>query len=163
MLKRTENFALNVGQERRCATLLPLRTPASLTILPLSPSSPLPLEGAVRVGAKMGEDGSASGGSRQQQNACYLTATPPAAGRLPPPLPAGPASVGPFCFSQHHRLENEPKLSVRLLGLVAKPGTSQEKANPASRSSTAASRRPQRHHSCRPVHLCFCHQHSSCH
>jgi hypothetical protein len=34
----------------------------------------------------MGGDGSAPGGCRQQQNACYLTATPSAAGRLPPPL-----------------------------------------------------------------------------
>jgi hypothetical protein len=34
----------------------------------------------------MGGDGSATGGCRQQQNACYLTATPSAAGRLPPPL-----------------------------------------------------------------------------
>jgi hypothetical protein len=63
-------------------------TPASLATLPPPSSSPLLLVGAVRGGAKMGGDGSASGGSRQQpqQNALYLTATPPAAGRLPPPL-----------------------------------------------------------------------------
>jgi hypothetical protein len=34
----------------------------------------------------MGSDGSATGGSRQQPNARYLTVTPSAAGRLPPPL-----------------------------------------------------------------------------
>jgi hypothetical protein len=34
----------------------------------------------------MGGDGSATGGYRQQHNACYLTTTPSAAGRLPPPL-----------------------------------------------------------------------------
>jgi hypothetical protein len=34
----------------------------------------------------MGGDDSASGGSRQQQNTCYLTATPSAAGRPPPSL-----------------------------------------------------------------------------
>jgi hypothetical protein len=34
----------------------------------------------------MSGDGSATGGCRQQQNARYLTATPSAVGRLPPPL-----------------------------------------------------------------------------
>jgi hypothetical protein len=66
----------------------PSPTPASLATLPPSLQLSPPLGGCIRVGAKTGGDGSASGGSRQQpqQNTRYLTAMPPAAGRLPPPL-----------------------------------------------------------------------------
>ncbi len=60
--------------------LFPLPTLSSLQ------PSPSPLECAVRVGAKMGGDGSAIGGRRQWSNTSYLTATPPAAGRPLPPL-----------------------------------------------------------------------------
>jgi hypothetical protein len=66
----------------------PSPTPASPGTPPLPPALPSPLEGAIRVEAKMGGDGSTSGGcwQQQQQNARYLTATLPAAGRLLPPL-----------------------------------------------------------------------------
>ncbi len=93
-LLSTSQFAVNVTVRcqrwSREEVSYPPRspTPASLPTLPPLSSSPLLLVGAVRVGQKMGGDGSASCGSRQQpqQNALYLTAKPPAAGRLPPPL-----------------------------------------------------------------------------
>ncbi len=70
-------MAANVGSEGRCALSPPPQRPSS---------SILPLEDAVRVRAKVGGDGSTSGGSQQGQNTFYLSATPSAASRPSPTL-----------------------------------------------------------------------------
>jgi hypothetical protein len=66
--------------------------PPSSLCYPRQPSDPPPshqlsplLEGCSTSRARMGGDGSATGGCRQQHNARYLTTTQSAAGRLPPP------------------------------------------------------------------------------
>jgi hypothetical protein len=64
---------------------LPLPTPASLaTSPPLPPALPY-LRVKYELECAMGGDGSAPGGSRHRNITC-LTATPSAAGRLPPPI-----------------------------------------------------------------------------
>ncbi len=71
----------------------------------------------------MGSDGSATGGSRPQPNARYLTVTPSAAGKLPPPL----RSVSSRLLDFYHECVDNGGWAIRVMAWRSLPSSAESR------------------------------------